>query len=75
MAARFPIGTILAISDHPKAFLPRFESTGLLVQEKKQNIDFQDGRHSDHLGLPTGTILALFHLQVTLMIPTEFQVN
>ena len=58
-----------------RCFLPSFKSTGLLVQEKKQKIDFQDGRHSGHLGFPIGTILAIFDLQVTLMFPTKFQVN
>ena len=33
------------------------ESIGLLVQEKKRKIDFQDG---GHLGFPIGTILAIF---------------
>ena len=33
-----------------------FESSGLLVQEKKFNIDFQVG---GHLGFPIRTILAL----------------
>ena len=46
-------------------------STGLLVQEKKRKIDFQDG----HLGSPIGTILAIFDLQVTMMLPTELRVN
>ena len=36
-----------------------FEPTGLLVQEKKFNIDFQDGGHSSHLGLIIRTIFAL----------------
>ena len=48
------------------------ESIGLLVQEKKQKIDFQDG---GHLGFPIGTILATFDLQVTLMLPSKFGVN
>ena len=43
----------------------------LSVQEKKQNTDFLDG----HLGFPTGTILAIFDLLVTLMLSTKFQVN
>ena len=34
-----------------------FESFGLLVQEKKLNIDFQDG---GHLGFPIRTFLATF---------------
>ena len=29
-----------------------FKSIGLLVQEKKRKIDFQDGGHSSHLGFP-----------------------
>ena len=51
------------------------ESTGLSVQEKKQKIDFQDGGHGGHLGFPIGTILAIFDLQVTLMVPSKFGVN
>ena len=35
-------------------------------------IDFQDGRHGCHLGLPIGKILAIFDLQVTPMLPTKF---
>ena len=51
------------------------ESTGLSVQEKKRKIDFQDGCHGGHLGFPIGTILAIFDLQVTLMVPSKFGVN
>ena len=51
------------------------ESTGLSVQEKKRRIDFQDGGHGGHLGFPIGTILAIFDLQVTLMVPSKFGVN
>ena len=41
-----------------------------MVQEKKQKIDFQgDG----HLGLTIGIILAIFDLQVTPMLPTNFK--
>ena len=36
---------------------------------------FQDGGHGGHLGFPIGTILAVFDLQVILMLPTKFQVN
>ena len=42
------------------------KSIGLLVQEKKRKIDFQDGCQGGHLGFPIGTILAIFHLPVTL---------
>ena len=50
-------------------------STGLSVQEKKQKIDFQDGCHGAHPGFTIGMILAIFYLQVTLMLPTKFGVN
>ena len=36
---------------------------------------FQDGGYGGHLGFPIGTILAIFDLQVTLMLPTKFGVN
>ena len=45
-------------------------SVGLSFQ-----IDFQDGGHGSHLGFSVGMVLALFDLQVTSMLPTEFQVN
>ena len=48
-----------------------FESIRLSVQ-KKQKIDFQDG---GHLGFPISSVLAIFDLQVTLMLPTKFPVN
>ena len=54
---------------------PQCESIGLSVQEKKLNIDFQDGGHGGHLGFLIGTILAIFDLQVTLMLPTKFRVK
>ena len=52
--------------------LPSIKSIGFSVQEKKRKIDFQDG---DHLGYPIGTILDIFNLQVTPMLPTKFRVN
>ena len=44
---------------------------------EEAKIDFQDGRHGDYLGIPIGTILAIFFLdlQVTPMLLTKFQVN
>ena len=39
------------------------------------NTDFKDGRHGGHLGLPIRTILAIFDVQVTPMLPIKFQVN
>ena len=47
----------------------------LSVQEKNRKIDFQDGRHGDHLGFPIRTILAIFDLQVTSILYTMFRVN
>ena len=38
-------------------------------------IDFQDGGHSGHLGFPIGTMLAIFDLKVTPMLPTKSGVN
>ena len=58
-----------------QCFLASLESTGLSVQEKKGKIDFQDGGHGGHLGFPIGTILAIFDLQVTSMLPTNYRVN
>ena len=48
-------------------FLPSFTTIGFLVQEEKRKIDFQDGRNDSHL---FKMILAIFDLQVTLMLPT-----
>ena len=53
-------------------FPASLESIGLSVQEKKRKIDFQDG---GHLGFPISTILATFDLQVTLMLPSKFEIN
>ena len=58
-----------------RCFLASLESTGLSVQEKKRKIDFQDGGHGGHLGFSIGTILAIFDLQVTPMLPTKYRVN
>ena len=50
----------------------RSESIGLLVQEKKFNIDFQD---RGHLEFPIRIILATSDLQVTSIRPMKFRVN
>ena len=63
------------IYNAPWCFLASLESIGLSVQEKKRKIDFQDGGHGGHLGFPIGIILAIFDLQVTLMLPTKYRVN
>ena len=62
-------------TSHLNASYQAFKSTGLSVQLKKRKIDFQDDGHGGHLGFPIGTILAIFDLQVTLMLSTKFQVN
>ena len=59
----------------PRCFLVSLESIGLSIQEKKRKIDFQDGSHGGHVGFPIGTILAIFDLQVTQMLPTKYRVN
>ena len=56
----------------PRYFPPSFESIGLLVQEKKHKIAFQDGGHRGYL---IGMTLAVFDPQVALILPTKFQVN
>ena len=55
----------------PRCFLPSFKSTSISVQEKKQKIGFQDGCHCRNLGFPIGMILAIFDLQVTMMLPIQ----
>ena len=59
----------------PQCLLASLESIGLLVQEKKLNIDFQDRGHGGHLGFRIRMILAIFDLQVTQMLPTKLWVN
>ena len=61
---------LFQIYKSPKCFLPSFESNDFSVQEKKRKIGFQDGRHGGHLGFLIGMTLAVFDLQVTLMLPT-----
>ena len=48
------------------------ESTDLSVQEKKFNIDFQDGGQGDHLGFQMGIILAIFNVPYP---DTSYQVS
>ena len=45
------------------------------MQGEKRKIDFQDSHHNGHLGFLIGTILAIFDLQVTPILPTDFHVN
>ena len=45
-----------------------------LVKEKNIEMDFQDGSRGVHLGFPIRTILAVFAVQVTLILPTKQRV-
>ena len=60
------------LNKSPRCFLASLESIGLLVQEKKRKIDFQDG---GHIEFQISTILAIFDLQVTSMLPSKLGVN
>ena len=71
-SARF---SLVLIYKSLRCFLASLEATDLSVQEKKRKIDFQDCGHGGHLGFPIGTILAIFDLQVTPMLPSKFGVN
>ena len=71
-SARF---SIFLIYKSPRCFLASLEAIGLSVQKKKRKIDFQDGSHGGHLGFPISTILAIFDLHFTLMLPSKFGVN
>ena len=52
-----------------------FKSVGLSVQEKKSNIEFQDGGHGCDLGFLIRTFLAIFELEFISILPTEFRVK
>ena len=53
----------------------RHVSIGLLVQEQKFKIDFQNGSHVGRIRFPIWTLLAIFDLQVTSILPMKFQVH
>ena len=63
---------LFLIYKSPRSFLQSFKSTGLLVQEKKRKVDFQDGSHFAFL---IGAILAIFDIRVTPRLPIKFRVN
>ena len=46
-----------------------------LGEDAKKKKDFQDGHQGRHLGFPISMVLAIFDLQVFLMLPTKFGVN
>ena len=77
----FPIGTILAIFDlQDTPMLPSKSGVNWpfwsqSTRRRREKIDFQDGGHGGHPGFPIGTILAIFDLQDTPMLPSKFGVN
>ena len=62
-------------TSHPNASYQVSSQLAFRCRRRSEKIDFQDGSHGGHLGYPIGTILAIFDLQVTLMLPTKFRVN
>ena len=66
---------LFLINKSLRYFLLNFESIGLSIQVKKFKTDFQDGNCGGHLVFLIGAILAIFDLQVTLMILTKFVVR
>ena len=65
---------LFLIYKSPQYFLPSFESTGLLVQEKKQKTDFQNG-HRWPSWISDPNDFKFFYLPVTPMLPTKFPVK
>ena len=65
------MGTVLT-SFHLQStllFVLSFESNGLSFKEKKRKTDFRDDSHH---GFPLRMILAIFYLQVALILPIKF---
>ena len=77
MKNRFPIGTILAIFNpcHLDASYQVSSQLAFRFRRRSEKKDFQDGHHGGHLGFLISMMLAIFDLQVTLMLPTKFGVN
>ena len=59
---------------HPNASYQVWSQLALRFRSRSEKY-FQDGSHDGHLGLPIGRILAIFDLQVPLMLPSKFGVN
>ena len=53
----------------------KFKVNWLFSSGEEAKIDFQDGRHGGQLRFSIGTILAMFDLQFTAMLPTDFQIS
>ena len=60
----------LVCKKSPRCLLPSFMSIGLLFQEKKQKLYFQDGGLCGYVRIRIGTILVILALQDTPIIPT-----
>ena len=62
-------------TSHPDANYQVWSQLAFGFRKRSEKKIFQDGHHRSHLGLLISTILAIFDLQVTLMLPTKFGVN
>ena len=56
----------------PQCLPPNFGSIRLTIQEQLTTEDFQDGHYGGLHGCPNKMILAILHLNVTSMPPTNF---
>ena len=54
--------SLFLIYKSSRCSLPSLKSISLSIQEKKQKIDFQDGRIGRHLGFPIRKILVTFEI-------------
>ena len=66
---------IFLTTDHPDASYQVSSQLAFWFRRRRKKIDFQDGSHDGHLGFLIRMTLAIFYLQVTRMLPTEFQDN
>ena len=74
----FLIGMILAIyipTSHPDAFYQFSNQLALWFRKISEKKEFQDGCIGSYLGFPIQIIKGILDLQVTLMLPTKFQVK
>ena len=62
-------------TSHPDASYQVSSQLAFWFGRRRGKTDFHDGHHGSHLGFRIGTVLAIFDLEVTPMLPTEFQVN
>ena len=62
-------------TSHPPASYQVSSQLVFLSSGEEAKNRFSNGGHGNHLWFPIWTILSIFDLQVTLMLPTKFQVN